>query len=72
MMTERYRGDLPDATLDDVIDKAGEGWDCREIPRGYVAVPREPGGSRSLASSALPGCCLRSSGEWRADRDPEQ
>ena len=45
-MAERYRGDLPDATLDDVIDEAGERWDCREITGGYVA---------SRASQASPG-----------------
>ena len=47
MMAERYRGDLQDATLDDVIDEAGQRWDCREITGGYVAVPRESGESRA-------------------------
>jgi hypothetical protein len=43
-MAELYRGDLQDATIDDVLDETGERWDCREIMGGYVAVPREPGG----------------------------
>ena len=58
MMAERYRGDLPDATLDDVIGEAGERWDCREITGGYVAVPRESGGSPVPRVERTPGLLL--------------
>ncbi len=58
MMAERYRGDLQDATLEDVIDEAGQRWDCREITGGYVAVPREPGVSPVPRVERTPGLLL--------------
>lgn len=57
-MAERYQGDLQDATLDDVIDEAGEQWDCREIMGGYAAVPRESGGSPVPRVERTPGLLL--------------
>ena len=56
MMAERYRGDLQDATLEDVIDEAGQRWDCREITgrlRGRPARARRvPGPSRRAHARA--------------------
>jgi len=34
-----------DATLDDVIDEVGDGWDCREITGGFAGVPRGQDGT---------------------------